>query len=241
MDIPTPGPTYPVTLDPMTGLPTPEPTYPVTLDPMTGLPTPGPTYPVTFAPMTSLPTQEPTYPVTFAPTTPEPTYPTTFAPMTGLPTLEPTYQVTPETGTPPTEEPIHDMDPTLYAITHRDTYLDTKKVHALTVRAGTISLEPFNKGDLSQTFLMSSSGRIRSASGNGVYIESDEGCLVPILRNEPSENGWTVSPAGEESTYYIVSACGASLHAEPGSSNVDLARQTTGSQWYIMPIGHTTR
>jgi hypothetical protein len=146
----------------------------------------------------------------------------------------------PTTPAPPTTTPAPglEFDPTLYAIIHRDTYMDSGKVHVLTVRFGTVSVSPYAQRDLTQAFLISTDGRLRNASGSGPYLEHAEGCLLPMLRDEPTNDGvWTVTPTGEAYTYRLVSACGAALHANENSTAVDLARQTDGTSWFLVPIG----
>lgn len=148
----------------------------------------------------------------------------------------------PTTPAPPTTTPAPgpDFDPTLYAIIHRDTYMDSGDLHALTVRFGTVSVSPYAERDLTQAFLMSTDGRLRNANGSGPYLEHAEGCLLPMLRDEPSENGtWTVTPTGEAYVSRIVSSCGGALHAETGVTNVDLTGQTDGTAWFLVPIGRS--
>jgi hypothetical protein len=60
------------------------------------------------------------------------------------------------------------------------------------------------------------------ASGSGAYLEHNEGCLTPALREEPTDAGtWTVTPTGESYANTLVSACGAALHANENSHNLD--------------------
>lgn len=146
----------------------------------------------------------------------------------------------PTTPAPPTTTPAPgpDFDPTLYAIIHRDTYVASGDLHALTVRFGTVSLSTYAPRDMTQAFLMSTDGRLRNSNGYGAYLEHAEGCLVPTIRDDPTDSGvWTVTPTGEAYTHTLVSACGAALHAETGVTNVDLAGQTDGTAWFLVPVG----
>jgi hypothetical protein len=127
---------------------------------------------------------------------------------------------------------------TLYVLIHRDTYMDSGKLHLLTSRYGTVSLAPYTQRDVTQIFLFSSDGRIRNASGSGAYVESEQGCLAPMLRTTPTQRGtWTLKPTGEAYTSTIVSLCGSALHANAGSTVVDLSQGSTGTQWFIIPVG----
>ena len=151
--------------------------------------------------------------------------------------LDPTTPA-PVTTTP---APGPSFDPTLYAIIHRDTYMASGKLHVLTTRFGSVTLAPYAQRDLAQVVLMSTDGRIRSASGSGAYLEHNDGCLLPALRDDPSEDGvWTVSSTGEAYANTLVSACGAALHANEDSTSVDLARQMDGSSWFIVPVGRAS-
>lgn len=168
------------------------------------------------------------------------TYPSTMIQMCerGNPVMLDFTTPAPTTPTPSLDVPS--WDPTLYTIVHRDTYTDSGKVHVLTARFGSVSLSPYTQRDLTQVFLISTDGRLRNASGSGAYLEHAEGCLVPILRDEPTDDGvWTITPTGEASTHTLVSACGAALHAETDMTNVDLARQTDGTAWFLVPIGRS--
>lgn len=152
--------------------------------------------------------------------------------------IEPTTPAPePETTTP---APVS-WDPTLYAIIHRDTYMNDEKLHVLTARFGSVSLEPYTQRDLAQVFLISTDGRLRNASGSGPYLEHTEGCLMPALRDESTNDGvWTITSTGEAYTNTLVSACGAALHANEGSTAVDLARQMDGSTWFLVPVGRAS-
>jgi len=130
------------------------------------------------------------------------------------------------------------FDPTMYAIVHRDTYVESGKLHVLTAQFGSVSLTPYAQRNIAQIFLFSNEGRIRHAGGKGPYLEHSDGCLLPTLREEPSDEGiWTVTPTGEAYANALVSACGAALHANENSSAVDLARQIQGSAWFVVPVG----
>jgi hypothetical protein len=145
----------------------------------------------------------------------------------------------PSTTTPSPVVPS--WDPTLYVIIHRDTYMDSGKVHVLTARYGSVSLSPYTRRDLTHIFLISTDGRLRNASGSGVYVEHAEGCLVPTLRDDPTERGtWTITPTGEAYVSTIVSSCGAALHTETDMTNVDLTQHVEGTTWFVVPVGRSS-
>jgi hypothetical protein len=154
------------------------------------------------------------------------------------PPLEAKVTEAPTTQAPePETQPA--FDPTLYLMIHKATYDLEGKLHVLAARFGSLTLEPYRQRERAQVFLTNSQGMIRSASGQGEYVEHNDACLAPVLTKTPDEDStWAFQPTGtNQYAYRIVSACGSPLHAEAGKTTVDLTIAGDGVQWYVLPVG----
>jgi hypothetical protein len=154
-------------------------------------------------------------------------------PMNAKTTQAPTTQAPDPVDQGPT------MDPTLYLFIHQDTYDMEGKLHVLAARFGSLILEPYRQRELSQIFFTNSMGMLRNGAGQGEYVEHNEGCLAPVLTRSPGdESTWQIRNTGKHQySYRITSTCGSPLHSEPGSTVVDLATSTSGTSWYVIPVG----
>jgi hypothetical protein len=195
----------------------------------TSAPGPAPTSAPGPAPAPTPPITTTSAPITSAPIT------TTAAPIPPImTTAPPTLPITTTTAAPGP-----DMDPTLYLLIHQDTYDMEGKLHVLAARFGSLILEPYRQRELSQIFFTNNMGMLRNGAGQGEYVEHNEGCLAPVLTRSPGdESTWQIRNTGKHQySYRITSACGSPLHSEPGSTVVDLATSTSGTSWYVIPVG----
>jgi hypothetical protein len=141
----------------------------------------------------------------------------------------------------PTPPPVPQVDPTLYVIIHGETWNMQGKLAILTWNSGTLKLEPYRQRDLSQVFLTNSMGVLRNGAGQGPYLKHNEGCLLPMFTMSPGQDAmWQTQSTGTPYEYTITSSCGAPLHSTVGSSDVDLSNASTGTTWFVIPVGTAT-
>lgn len=162
-------------------------------------------------------------------------------PMEPKPTPTSLPTQSPSTTMPPIsiETPGPAIDPSMYVMIHADTYENDGKIHVLATRFGGLVLEPYRTREYNQVFL-TGSGYIRSAAGQGEYLEHNEECRVPLLTISPDDDAtWQMQNTGtHQYKYRVLSACGGLLRAESGKTTVDLGTDTPdGTTWYIVPVG----
>jgi hypothetical protein len=154
---------------------------------------------------------------------------------------------TPQTTTPaPTneedEESLSGKD--IYVFIHGPTYDEDGTIRVLSIRFNQIMVQGYNQRDPAQTFVIygGDSLMIRSLSGGGALLASNEECLAPITTTFADTEGetsvqWTLIPGGSSQySFNVRAACGRFLTNAPDTNVVSL-EPSQGSMWYVVPVG----
>lgn len=155
----------------------------------------------------------------------------------GPPMDEITQPPTPTSTESPTETPSFDTN--IYIFVHAQSWDENNTLRVMSYRFGSVSLDSFKYRDVSQAWMISNNGQIRSLSGNGEYITNNDSCLAPIMVRDVPRTSWTLRSNG---TSYlenlVISSCGTYLTADVGNRAIGLEGGIDkGSRWYIVPVG----
>jgi hypothetical protein len=126
---------------------------------------------------------------------------------------------------------------------HAETYRVTRKLRALTVRHGTVTLETLDpKGDdPAQLWVVYDTGHIRSETRDKLYL-SPSNCLAVGLAVDRPEAPWSIVPVGDHSmkVRLVARECDRqrALRASFASFSVSLddeGFEFDAAAWYIVP------
>jgi chromosome segregation ATPase len=125
---------------------------------------------------------------------------------------------------------------TLYVFIDSDTWMNDGKLHALSMRNGAVSVDPFSFKDESQVWVQMNDG-IRVLEGSGEYLSTDSGCALP--RGSPTPSSWSITPTQQNQREYTLRSktCGRDLTSFKGTG-VSLSDDVTQTgAWFMIPVG----
>ena len=146
-----------------------------------------------------------------------------------------------------TDPPVVTPDPsiqwgtTMYTFVDAYNWINYGELQVLTGRFGNLSVEPYRERDTSQAWLMSSTGEVRSLFGKGAYITVRDGCMAPLVEEQPSENSqWQLMRVGSNryQNKLVSTTCNKVLTS--GISDIvrlDNLNTDDGQGWFVLPVG----
>ena len=138
--------------------------------------------------------------------------------------------------TPTSVGSVETWNKSIYVFVAADEWQSSGQLKVLSLRNGVVDLEPFVFKTLNQCFVSSSSSKIRSLQGAGLFLGTTDGCMQPVGMPQSSSSWRFQRVAGGHPLHYnIVSTqCGRALEATVGT--VTLASSpVTG--WYCVRVG----
>jgi hypothetical protein len=142
----------------------------------------------------------------------------------------------PTTVAPTSVGGVETWNKSVYVFVAADEWQSSGQLKVLSLRDGVVDLEPFVFKTLSQCFVSSSSSKIRSLQGAGLFLGTTDGCTQPVGAPQSSST-WRFQrvAGGHPLHYHIVSTqCGRALEAMVGT--VTLA-SSLGPGWYAVRVG----
>jgi hypothetical protein len=230
-----------VSMLPVSFAATPAPTLAPTLAP-TPAPTLAPTLAPTPAPTTRAPTLAPTLAPTPAPTTLAPTlaptpYPTSPPPV---PTLAPT-SAAPIIALQFPPPPRFQFPPNLVLLVHEGRWMNAGVLKIFTLRDGVPSIQDFTFKDMTQIFVIDSTGSVRVVGGNGAYLEHGGNCSAATGGSVARQWRFAARGSGAYALEADCSSIGLGTQRvgvlENSGSSVSLTKSTDDSGgWFIIPV-----
>jgi len=146
-----------------------------------------------------------------------------------------------EARDPQTTEPAaqEEYDGNVYAFVHAGAWMNDGVLRVASSRFSGLMLEPFKFRDAAQAWAISTTGHIRSVNAPGLYLDTLDTCLSPVL-NDTKGDPWSIVPSqtGDTLRYVVKAECGNVLLASPEDRAVSLGQaDRDNGEWFLVPVG----